>query len=226
MKILLVAATHFEIKKIIQSFVETKQSSNNFTSYQYNNHQIDVLITGVGMVFTTYHLTKILQKNTYDFSLNIGLAGTFSSNIKIGEVVNVTHDCFSELGAEDDLNWLGIADMGLISGNDWPYLSQGITNTTSITNFPITELPLVRGITVNTVHGNNKSISNVMINFCPEIETMEGASFLFCCLAENIPCAQIRGISNKVEKRNKDAWNLPLALTNLNVTVLNILKHF
>jgi futalosine hydrolase len=55
---------------------------------------------------------------------------------------------------------------------------------------------------------------------------MEGASFLFCCLAENIPCAQIRSISNKVEKRNKDAWNFPLALANLQITVWKIIEKF
>ena len=43
------------------------------------------------------------------------------------------------------------------------------------------------------------------------------------CKNYNIPCIQIRSISNKVEKRNKENWNLPLAIKNLNDTVAQII---
>ena len=53
---------------------------------------------------------------------------------------------------------------------------------------------------------------------------MEGAAFLFCCMKENIPCVQIRSISNFVEKRNKDNWNIPLAIENLHKEIIKILE--
>jgi futalosine hydrolase len=34
---------------------------------------------------------------------------------------------------------------------------------------------------------------------------------------------QIRSISNYVEKRNKENWNIPLALKNLHATILELL---
>ena len=64
MKILLVAATQKEINK--------KEFS-----------EFDVLISGVGMINTTYNLTKILSKKRYDLVINMGIAGSYNPSIKI-----------------------------------------------------------------------------------------------------------------------------------------------
>ena len=39
-----------------------------------------------------------------------------------------------------------------------------------------------------------------------------------------IPCIQIRAISNKVEKRNTENWNLDLAISNLNTEAEKIIE--
>jgi futalosine hydrolase len=54
---------------------------------------------------------------------------------------------------------------------------------------------------------------------------MEGAAFLFACLSEKIPCAQIRSISNYIEKRDKSRWNVKLALDNLNKSLMEIIRE-
>jgi len=53
---------------------------------------------------------------------------------------------------------------------------------------------------------------------------MEGAAFLYACLLEGISCLQIRAISNKVERRNKDNWDIKLAVKNLTEKSLEIIK--
>jgi futalosine hydrolase len=45
---------------------------------------------------------------------------------------------------------------------------------------------------------------------------MEGAAVFYACEQEGMPCAQIRAISNYVERRNKASWQVDLALKNLN----------
>jgi len=45
---------------------------------------------------------------------------------------------------------------------------------------------------------------------------MEGAAFHYACLKEKVPYAEIRSISNYVEKRDRSKWNIPLAIKNLN----------
>ena len=62
--------------------------------------------------------------------------------------------------------------------------------------------------------------------FHPNTESMEGAAFMFVCENEGIPYAQIRGVSNFVEKRNKENWNIPLAIENVSKKVFEILNEF
>ena len=55
---------------------------------QHSTHAIDVLVTGVGMVATAYHLGRTLLQNHYDFAINIGICGAFDHTL-IGKTVNV-----------------------------------------------------------------------------------------------------------------------------------------
>jgi futalosine hydrolase len=59
--------------------------------------------------------------------------------------------------------------------------------------------------------------------FPPQVESMEGAAFMYAALLAGVPFAQVRAVSNRVERRNRDAWNLPLAIENLGRTTLAIL---
>jgi futalosine hydrolase len=45
---------------------------------------------------------------------------------------------------------------------------------------------------------------------------MEGAAFFMAFNQTNCYVIQLRSISNYVEKRNKEKWNMPLAIKNLN----------
>ena len=51
---------------------------------------------------------------------------------------------------------------------------------------------------------------------------MEGAAVFKVCKEMKVPCIQIRSISNKVERRNKENWDLDLAISNLNMEIEKI----
>ena len=191
MKILLVVATEQEI-------IEDKFEG------------CTVLVTGMGMVNTSIQLTKELMQNKYDLVLNMGVAGSFSDEIKIGNVVEVVEDYFSELGFENGVGFERFSDFELAT----KYSVEGKT-----------DLQKVKGITVNTVHGDEASIAEIVSRLNPDIESMEGAAVLKVCKEFAIPCVQIRAISNKVEKRNKANWNMPLAIQNLNIAVAQIIAE-
>jgi len=190
MKILLVVATKSEI-------IEDKFKD------------CDVIVTGVGMVNTTFSLTKILSKKSYELVINMGVAGSFSNEIKIGDVVEVVEDIFSEIGFEN--------------GNSF----SEFTNLRIENSFKVdekTNLKKAKGITVNTVHGNEKTITEIISRLSPDVESMEGAACFMACEQFDIPCIQIRAISNKVEKRNTENWDLDLAISNLNTKVEQIIS--
>jgi futalosine hydrolase len=73
----------------------------------------------------------------------------------------------------------------------------------------------VKAITVNSSTGSQLTIDKLLKKFNPDIETMEGATFFYICTGENLPFLALRSVSNRVEPRNKDKWNIPLALDQL-----------
>lgn len=203
---LLVSATAGEIKPF----------TDHFSLVPGHNKVLDkelfVLITGVGMVATAYSLGKTLSENRFDLAVNAGIAGSFNRNIALGEVVLVKEDCFAELGFEDDKAFITIDALGFGTGKTAPIHPSG--------NFNFRK---VNGITVNKVHGSDNSIENTLKLWNPDIETMEGAAFFYACNQENLPSVQIRAISNYVEKRNRESWNIGLAVKNLNHPLINLI---
>lgn len=198
MKILVIAATENEVQPFLDSDI---QKSN----------PIDVLITGVGMVATTFSLTKKIRESSYGLLLNVGIAGSFSRDIQLGQVVRVKEDSFSELGAQNDDQFLTLKDLGLGEIKFQENIDAQIEN-----NLLVKTLAMAKGVTVNKVHGKNSSIRRLVKQFSPDVESMEGAAVFYVARQEKMPALQIRAISNLVEKRNKENWNIPLAIKNLN----------
>ncbi|NQX96425.1 MAG: futalosine hydrolase [Flavobacteriales bacterium] len=216
MNILLVSATYLEIEPLLLQFQLEQEVNQKLKRYTYNKHKIDVLIPGVGMTCTAYWMGKTLNSKIYDVAINLGIAGSFNENIKIGETVNIISDQISEIGAEDGDSFLSTTDLGFTEEE----LPLKLLQDNSIIN----SLTKVSAITVNTTHGNDTSIQKIKERFNPQVESMEGAAFFYACLLEEITCAQIRTISNKVERRNKDNWDIPLAVKNLCDTGLKIIQ--
>jgi len=212
MRILFVAATEAEIGKLIAdlrfSVYDCDQGANISCELRdaYARHDISTLITGVGMVATAYALGKHLATNHYDLVINLGIAGSFDRNIALGEVVEVTEDRFSELGAEDDEAFLTIDQLGF---------GESIFKSTYVLPGSL-GIKKVSAITVNTVHGNEANIQKLISQINPQLESMEGAAFFYACKEANVPGIQIRAVSNYVEKRNRDAWQIGTSIKNLN----------
>lgn len=176
---------------------------------KYPNLKIEKLISGVGMVATTFALTRKLIQESFDLVLNVGIAGSFAEEIGIGQVVQVLTDRIAELGAEDNDKFLPANQMGLVSTTDIFFVS----------SVQVQDLIEVGGITVNRVHGNANSIQRIIKEFDPDVESMEGAAVSFVSSKFEIPWVQIRAISNRVEPRNKENWNIPHAIVNLQTEV-------
>jgi futalosine hydrolase len=228
MRILIVSATEPEVAPL-KTEVErlnlehgreafnAKYHINNQTNTYIKHPEISFLVTGVGMVAMAVCLGKHLALNQYDLAINLGIAGSFDRSITIGEVVEVTTDTLSELGAEDDEVFLPIEELGFNPG-----YYQSRVSYSNYVNKQV--LKKVTAITVNTVHGNEASIKKVVDRLNPQLESMEGAAFFYACEEYVLPCLQIRSVSNYVEKRNRANWDIPLAIKNLNNFAIEMVK--
>jgi futalosine hydrolase len=208
MKVVIVTAMDMEIAPLTTSLV--RRDGPN--AYRCGDHDVDVLITGVGMVATAAWTARTLAESRYDLALNLGLCGSFDPTLAPGRVVHVTSDHLVELGAEDGDEFLSIRDLGLQRDDEPPFEEGRLVNADPPANVALRNLPAVRGITVNTVHGNARSIEAVVRRFQPQVESMEGAAFMYACAIADVPFAQVRAVSNFVEPRNRAAWKISEAI--------------
>lgn len=215
MKILVIAATRAELAGCCTAF-ELAEGSFIETPH------FDLLITGVGMTATAFAMGQHLSAAThYKLVVNLGIAGSFDREIPLGSLVNIVNDEFSELGAENKDEFLTIDELGFGKGK---YTGKAIPSSANL-QAVLSSLPEVNGITVNKVHGNKESIQAITSRLNPVTESMEGAAVFYCCTRLDIPCIQVRSISNYVEERNRDSWKIGLAIKNLNDWAIEFLTN-
>ena len=225
MRILIVAATSAEIDPLVAGLKFRSDGESRLTTYTRGARQIDVLTTGVGMVATAAWCSRVLARQDYDMAFNVGVCGSFDAAIAAGTVVHVVTEQLPEMGAEDGDAFLTIQDLKLLGNNDFPFQAGRLMNPGPPSNSVLLHLQGVHGITVNTVHGNERSIAAVRQRCAPQVESMEGAGFMYACLIHQVPFAEVRAVSNVVETRNRAAWKMAEAIANLNETALRIIDH-
>ena len=206
MNLLIVAATELEIEPLLKE-----------------KNRADILITGVGIPATLYHLVKKISEKNYDFVIQAGIAGAFSDDVNLAEVVQVSEDTFADLGIQENGNFQTLFDMGFSGNNDFPFTNRWLQNPHPL--LQKNHLLPAKGITVNKI--NDDAFQNKMIKekFSPDVESMEGAAFHYVCLLEKINFLQLRAISNRVGERNKSKWELKTSIENLNKELLNIFEN-
>jgi futalosine hydrolase len=207
MNLLIVAATKFEI----EPFFKEKTLA-------------EILITGVGIPATVYHLTKKLSAEKYDFVIQAGIAGSFSDEFNLAEVVQVKEDTFADLGIEEKGNFRTLFDMGFINKSDFPFTNGWLMNPAAFSEK--NNLPFTKGITVNKIGDDQLQNKMIQEKFLPDIESMEGAAFHYVCLQQKNNFLQLRSISNKVGERDKSKWKLKESIENLNKELLKIIENF
>jgi futalosine hydrolase len=214
-----------EVAPFVAKLGDTSARGPRVNTYAHAGHDVDVLITGVGMVATAAWCSRVLAETRYDLGLNVGLCGSFDRALDPGRAVHVIADRIAELGAEDDDTFLTVQQLNLLGDDEFPFTGGQLVNVAPPANATLSSLPAVHGITVNTVHGNHRSIAAVTQRFKPQVESMEGAAFMYACLIHQLAFAQVRAVSNVVEKRNRDAWKMAEAIRGLGDTALNILEN-
>jgi len=221
MNILIVAATGCEVKMLTDELGFVEENSHFFKKYRFHDVEIHILITGIGVTFTTFHLTNTLATCNYNLVINVGIAGSLTRELEIGEVVNVVSEEFGDLGIEKENEFLTLFDAGFMESGEFPF-ENGILKPVGMNGFA--ELKKVRGLTTGKSHGRIASINEIKTKFSGQVESMEGAAVFFVCNWLGVDCCQIRAISNYVEPRENASWNIPVALQRLSETVMDVIR--
>lgn len=209
--ILLTAATEAEIaptQKLLQ------QRTARFGT--------EVCITGVGICGATFGLSQALFSGNYDLVIAAGIAGSFDRSLPLGTVARITRDCFGDLGVEDGDHFLDLPQLRLAKPEDVcieAFSPEFPENLNKI----VLSLPSREAITVHTATGAAPTVTARQKRFGAVLESMEGAAYHYVCRKKKIPLLHLRAISNYAEVRNRPAWNIPLAVQNLNGILQNLL---
>ena len=210
MKILLCAATEMEIAASIQQLSLHK------------NTAIEIVITGVGLMTSTYGLAKAVAIHHPGLLVQAGIAGSLDKALELGKVVAVQSETVGDLGVQETEQFRSLFDLKLLSADMPPWKAGKLINDNEILS--ACNLPVVDAVTVNEISTDEKRIAHYREAFKAGIETMEGAALHYVGLMEKIPFLQIRSVSNFIGERDKTKWAMQKAISNLNRDLQRILK--
>lgn len=214
MEYLIVSATSFEIKPIMDRLELDDVPIGKPMTTTLNEHQIVIMVTGVGMMHTAFSLAEILAVKKFDCVLQMGIAGAFDRNLHLGEVVNVISQGFADLGVMEDGEFYDMFDLDLMEDSGL-FHDKVLFNSTAGSQ-QHKSLREARGVSVNCVSGMQRQIDLIYRKYNPQIEVMEGVALHYACLRLKQAYAEIRAISNYVEVRDKATWETSKAVKNLN----------
>ena len=219
MRVVITAPTVFEIAPIIKT-LDIHGQKLSFSKYTYGGCEIEILVSGVGPVKSAISMAQLQMMGKVDLAIQVGLAGAFDRSLSLGSVVIVDKDRYGDLGVEErDGTFTSVESLGLEDANLYPSVDGWIPHKVKA---DLSRYTLVNGITVNTVSGTQSTITSREALFQPQIETMEGAAFYYACRVLDIECVQVRAISNYVEPRNKENWQIEEAIKNLEIEFFRI----
>ena len=241
--VLIVAATNAELAPLREALDEHTQHFGHDAGVAFRYFS-----TGVGGVATAASLTEALMAHPCDLVLNIGLGGALDTDLQLGDTFLIVSEEFGDLGAEDrDGRHLSLFALGLADADAAPFVAgrlparmftiardaegeAGTHKASRELQFFVDVLAerfgeslRKRGTTVAQAHGTPARIALFKAGNDAEVETMEGAAVFWVAFRQNVPCVQIRAVSNYVEPRDRATWQIGLAMENLTSTVLGLL---
>lgn len=211
MQMLLCAATEFEIAPAI-SLIRREQIQD-----------VEVLITGVGLLACSYSLMKYISRKRPDFILQAGVAGTFNFALPLTKVVLVESEAVGDLGVEEKSGFHSLFDLGLLDAQEGPWKNGKLHN--DLSHFKALGLTVVDGVSVNEISTRPETIERFRA-MGASVESMEGAALHYIALREGIRFLQMRSLSNFAGERDKSKWMMRPAIESLNTELERLLIKF
>ena len=176
---------------------------------------VEVFVTGMGPVTTAASLSSYLalHGSRIDGVLNIGVAGAYiDSGLAMLDICLAQQEFLGDFGIcmQDEIKYFdpGLHKPGaaLLFNNDLVRQFKA-----QLTHHKIA-FSGANFVTVNCCSGTGERGEFFRKKFAAGCENMEGAAVIMVCKNFNIPCAELRCISNMVEDRDTENWKLTEAI--------------
>jgi futalosine hydrolase len=217
MSLLITAATDFEMQAFSSAMEEVAADR--------------LLVTGIGPVETTLSLTCRLHKLTGQLTgvVNFGIAGSYPDN-PVNSPAAMLDICLAEQEVLGDLgiclkdsferfavSGLQVEDNFVMDQILLSQAGQALTGAGIVYRIGVF-------VTVNAASGTRQRGRILAREFSGLCENMEGAAVARVCQQFALPCLEVRCISNLVEDRNLEKWQLKQAVAGAGRAVAVIVK--
>jgi futalosine hydrolase len=222
--IIVTAATHLELSLLINTL---EAGDRLFIGHReifvgmIAERRTLLAMTGIGKVSAASAVAALLEHYEPEILINTGCAGAYAGGGQsMGDLAIATAEVFGDEGVLTPDGWHSLELIGI------PALSRNGEN--HFNRFPLTRWAIDKAmyvaeaegiilhqgefVTVSTASGTAERGKELFQRFGGICENMEGAAAAQVALLYGVDCMEIRGISNMVEDRDPDRWDIPLAV--------------
>lgn len=201
-------------------------------------HPVVLVTGGLGAVNTAQALTCALQGVRPAWVLQIGVGGAFpAAALAVGDLAVADTEYYGDVGVRTAAGWqpaeaLGIPLVecdGVALYNrfeaDASWVAWAVSRLHSRAAPGGARMAVGPFLTVQECTGTAVLAAERYARWQPICENMEGAAAAHICRLYGVPLVEIRGISNVVEDRRRESWDLPGAADRAQRAALALLRR-
>ncbi len=233
--LLILTATAYEQQRLRDSLQEVttqRRGHRVWVRGMIGTRSVVLIETGIGAVNTAQALTVALQVIDPERVLQIGIGGAYlGSGLDKGDLALASEENYGDLGVVAPDGWFPADEIGIpvLSAdrdyyNTYPLDSKLVDNSQHILEQSgecVVQGPFV---TVQQCTGRVDIGNELAARFNAICENMEGVAAAHVCTLYTVPFLELRAISNRVEDRNKDAWDIPRAVQRVQIAARKFIE--
>jgi futalosine hydrolase len=197
----------------------------------------DVVATnsGIGKTNAAFMTTLLCQYFKLKLLINYGVGGAYpNAGLNIGDIAVAEKEIYGDEGVIEHDGFYGMERIGipLVALSDKAYFNEFPACLSAVkamekilTDFKI-NVKTGSFVTVSTSTGINERASEMQNRYSGVCENMEGAAVAHVAAIYQVPFAELRGISNIVENRDRSRWRLPAAAQNAQHGLITFLNAY
>ncbi|HSH69054.1 MAG TPA: futalosine hydrolase [Deferrisomatales bacterium] len=182
---------------------------------------VAAVVSGIGKANAAMAAATALQTLSARWILSLGVGGAYpGSALDPGDLAVADVEFYGDEGVQTTVGWEGLEATGVPlwegEGRCWfNRLPVDPSGALALGRAAAGVAPVAKGpfVTVSTVTGTAARAAELEGRFGAVCENMEGAAVGHAALAAGCRFAEVRGISNRVGPRDRDAWELSRAAT-------------
>lgn len=222
--VLIIAAVPLEtllLENTLTQPVRFKTGGFEYVDGNLGNLRVVVCAGGVGKINTAAATAVMIEHHHPQLVINTGCAGAYiGSGLSIGNLVVASEEVLADEGVIVEKGWKDLRYMsiptlemgGRFCFNTIPLSKHASEKAMQLADYYGVFLMRGRFATVSTCSGTARRGEELSRHWNVIAENMEGGAVAQVCRRYSLDCLEIRGISNLVEDRDLEKWEIRRAV--------------